>query len=261
MTKDQAKEAVLELVPTWPENRQQELVEAALEIEAEIAGAKYDATTDELAAIDEGCSGRAAIEEEIKATFPSGTGAAYRNLGDLDVSAPTDSPEHRSSVEVTGIPDLDRPLYRIFPLWFFEYALRVNGGCLVLVPPRVWEDPYEDLCARIMMSAPDHSQKGLAGYLRPTYAQCWSFEGQSDALLRAYSRVTRDHITHRNVEPKYEGVQVITTPQKLVSALNSFSNKRKDPDLTFYLGAVEYVTDFFTGNYQQVRFRRACRDW
>jgi hypothetical protein len=48
MTKDQVK-AVLERVPTWPEDRQQELAEVALEIEAELAGAKY-----ELAAIDEG---------------------------------------------------------------------------------------------------------------------------------------------------------------------------------------------------------------
>jgi hypothetical protein len=159
------------------------------------------------------------------------------------MSSPSD-PQPPSSVGVIGIPNLDRPLYRIFPLWFFEHALRVNGGCLVLVPPTAWEDPYEDLCARIVMAAPDRSQKELSGYLRPTYAQCWSFEGESDALLRAYSRVTRDHITQRNVEPKYEGVQVRTTPRKLVSALNAFLNKRKDPSLKFYLGIVEYVSDF-----------------
>jgi hypothetical protein len=55
MTKDQVK-AVLERIPTWPEDRQQELAEVALEIEAELAGAEYDATPDELAAIDEGVS-------------------------------------------------------------------------------------------------------------------------------------------------------------------------------------------------------------
>ena len=57
MTKDQVK-AVLERVPTWPEDRQQELAEVALEIEAELAGAEYDATPDELAAIDEGLAER-----------------------------------------------------------------------------------------------------------------------------------------------------------------------------------------------------------
>jgi hypothetical protein len=68
MTKDQIK-SVLERVPTWPENRQQELAEFALEIEAELAGAEYDATPDELTAIDEGLTGEAASDEEVKAAF------------------------------------------------------------------------------------------------------------------------------------------------------------------------------------------------
>ena len=68
MTKDQVS-AVLQRVPTWPEDRQQELAKVALEIEAELAGAGYDATPDELAAIDEGLAGEAADEEEVKAAF------------------------------------------------------------------------------------------------------------------------------------------------------------------------------------------------
>ena len=40
MTKDQVKE-VSERVPTWPVDRQEELAEVALEIEAELAGAEY----------------------------------------------------------------------------------------------------------------------------------------------------------------------------------------------------------------------------
>src|ERR1700730_19262511 len=56
MTQDQVK-AVLERVPTWPEDRQRELAEIALEIEAELTGTGYDATPDELAAIDEGLAG------------------------------------------------------------------------------------------------------------------------------------------------------------------------------------------------------------
>jgi hypothetical protein len=31
----------------------------------------------------------------------------------------------RPAVAVVGVPDLDRPIYRIFPLWFFEQALAV----------------------------------------------------------------------------------------------------------------------------------------
>ena len=70
MTKDEVK-AVLERIPTWPEDRQQELVELALQIEAELFGPKYDAIPDELAAIDEGLGGEAASEEEVKAAFAS----------------------------------------------------------------------------------------------------------------------------------------------------------------------------------------------
>ena len=43
MTKDQVR-AVLERVPSWRKDRQQELAELALEIEAELAGASYEAT-------------------------------------------------------------------------------------------------------------------------------------------------------------------------------------------------------------------------
>ena len=68
MTKDQVR-AVLERVPTWPKDRQQELAEIALEIEAELASIGYDATLDELAAIDEGLAGEAASCEEVKAAF------------------------------------------------------------------------------------------------------------------------------------------------------------------------------------------------
>ena len=68
MTKDQVK-TVLDRVPPWPEDRQQELAEVALEIEAEFAGAEYSATPDELAAIDEGLAGEAASDEEVKAVF------------------------------------------------------------------------------------------------------------------------------------------------------------------------------------------------
>ena len=52
MTKDEVK-AVLERVPTWPADRQQELIEIGLEIDTELAGADYDATPGEFS-----CDGR-----------------------------------------------------------------------------------------------------------------------------------------------------------------------------------------------------------
>ena len=68
MTKDQVK-TVLDRVSSWPQERQQELAELALEIEAELAGSAYHATTDELEAIDEGLAGAAASDQEVDAAF------------------------------------------------------------------------------------------------------------------------------------------------------------------------------------------------
>jgi hypothetical protein len=68
MTKDQIT-AILNRVPSWPAERQQELAELALEIEAQAARDAYVATPEELAAIDEGLAGEAASDEEVAAAF------------------------------------------------------------------------------------------------------------------------------------------------------------------------------------------------
>lgn len=154
---------------------------------------------------------------------------------------------HGSENESRSAPDgvtylrlddvLDRPLYRIFPLWAFEDMLRVKR--LVLVPPTFWEDPFEDLAASIMMQGPNHAQKPLSEYLNATHCQCWSFESESDVLLRAYSRVMIDKLHSRNSEPRFEGVQVRTTPRKLAAALRPWAERVSGGQ--FYLGRVEYA--------------------
>jgi len=68
MTKDQI-EAVLRRVPTWPPERQQQLIEIALEIEAECDGTPYEASDDELRAIDEARASGIATPEEVEAAF------------------------------------------------------------------------------------------------------------------------------------------------------------------------------------------------
>jgi hypothetical protein len=68
MTKERVK-AVVDRVARRPEERQQVLAELALEIEAELAGHGYDATADELTAIDEGLAGEAASDDKVKAAF------------------------------------------------------------------------------------------------------------------------------------------------------------------------------------------------
>jgi hypothetical protein len=62
---------VLERVSTWPEERQRELAELALEIEAAMSEGVYQPSSEELRAIDEGLSGEAASPAEVEAAFAS----------------------------------------------------------------------------------------------------------------------------------------------------------------------------------------------
>lgn len=63
---------VLKQAETWPEEAQEELADAAIEIAAGLAG-EYHATNEELAGIDRGLDdarqGRLATDEEVKAAF------------------------------------------------------------------------------------------------------------------------------------------------------------------------------------------------
>ena len=63
--------AVLDRVFTWPEERQRQLAELALEIEAEMSDSAYQASAEELQAIDEGLAGEPASQEEVEAAFAS----------------------------------------------------------------------------------------------------------------------------------------------------------------------------------------------
>jgi hypothetical protein len=60
---------VLERVPSWPDEAQEELAQIALEIEAAFRGGVYHATEDELRAIDEADRSGAATEREVEAAF------------------------------------------------------------------------------------------------------------------------------------------------------------------------------------------------
>lgn len=135
--------------------------------------------------------------------------------------------------------DPDAPIYRIFPVWYFEEALRLRQ--LVLRDPGLWEDPYEILPSRVMVDRRDTvpwRQEPLEPHVRPAYAQCWSQTRESDALLRAYSRVARDPHFGRNTCPREEGVRVRSTPRKLLHALITGS-----PNLSksFFIGAIRYL--------------------
>ena len=64
---------LLERAKTWPEDAQQELVQLGAEIEGELQAGDYQATAEELAAIDEALEqvarGEVASEAEVEAAF------------------------------------------------------------------------------------------------------------------------------------------------------------------------------------------------
>jgi hypothetical protein len=64
---------VMQRVETWPEEAQEQLAALALEIDAELARGIYEATREELRAIDEALAeidrGDVASEEEVEAVF------------------------------------------------------------------------------------------------------------------------------------------------------------------------------------------------
>lgn len=138
-----------------------------------------------------------------------------------------------------GIDAPDAPIYRIFPLWYFEETLRLRQ--LVLVPPQRWHDPFEILASQVMMVDEAYQSEPLEPYLQYVFAQCWSRTEESDTLLRAYSRVSKDPYFNRNICPREEGVRVKTSPRKLMSALQEWAAATAMPGISCFIGAVQYM--------------------
>ena len=135
--------------------------------------------------------------------------------------------------------DPNQPLFRIFPLRRFQEAL--CGKALALVPPSKWEDPFEQLPERSLVT--DERDPGtqipIARFLKPAFGQCWSKAPESDALWKAYSRVKLDP-SGRNMHRDEEGVQVRSTAGKLMASLMAWA-PAKVPKSCF-IGSVHYGT-------------------
>lgn len=144
--------------------------------------------------------------------------------------------------KIVRIDDLDKPIFRIFRQWDLQEALRFKR--LTLVPPRLWEDPFEVIESLIGVTYKENGvmepQEILGQDLPSIYAQSWSATADSDTLLRAYSRVVKDSRHQRNVCPGDEGVKVRTTPRKLMSAL--LRARSGYPQASFFIGDVKYST-------------------
>lgn len=144
-----------------------------------------------------------------------------------------------SSTQFIRIENPDKPIHRIFPLWFLEETLRLRQ--LVLASPHLWEDPFEVVGRAIavdIFNGDRYEQVIINQSLPPVYAQCWSMSAESDTLLRAYSRIVKDPNFRRNVCPRDEGVGVQSTPRKLLEAL--VAGTCSEPGVSCFVGSVQY---------------------
>lgn len=131
----------------------------------------------------------------------------------------------------------DQLLFQILPLRHLESLL---CGQITLVSPASWEDPYEALPQYVQMVDPQttpYTIDQLERYLSPIYAQCWSRTGDSDALLRAYSRYRSSPDTGRNVLAEDEGVKIVSSPERLLRATSPWRGVGR----TCHLEPIEYL--------------------
>lgn len=100
--------------------------------------------------------------------------------------------------------EFDMPIYRIFKKKHFTEL--INEKKNVLVSPKLWDDPYENILLSKGVEVEVDGQPIVPGFMKNVYCQCWSMLGESDAMWRIYS--------HSN-----ENVMIRSTPRKLLESL------------------------------------------
>ncbi|WP_119307363.1 DUF2971 domain-containing protein [Cohaesibacter haloalkalitolerans] len=122
-----------------------------------------------------------------------------------------------------NIEDLDKPIYRIFPVSRFIQVLTTKE--LTLVKPSKWDDPFENLLLSSEIKVGTTTADIAAR--NSVYGQCWTLHRETDAMWRIYS-------------PNKDGVRVRSTPRKLLDALKGDCGDYSE--LRCFIGKVRYLT-------------------
>jgi hypothetical protein len=150
---------------------------------------------------------------------------------------------------VFGLPDLDVPIYRIFPIERFRQVL--EGGKLALVKPASWEDKFENLLLKSKARINTKEIADLCTLREKMYGQCWMLCPDSEAMWKLYSFPSElpKRFFHRKVYEfnrwlnglplKQEGVKVRTTVRKLFTSF--FRDSNDISNLCYFIGKVEYM--------------------
>jgi hypothetical protein len=137
-----------------------------------------------------------------------------------------------------NLPDLDVSVFRIVTVLRFLGDVR-RGGTRLMSPTK-WDDPEEDPLSLMAFESEESTgvQRFAANELPPLFAQCWSMTAYSDPLWRAYSRIRRA-ADGSIANPADEGLQIQSTPRKLIDALMAHAPERN----RCFVGAVRYVAE------------------
>jgi len=151
---------------------------------------------------------------------------------------------------VFDLPDLDVPIFRIFPLVRFEQAMKEQK--LALVKPSSWEDPFENVLLKSKARISTNEVADLSPLGEKLYGQCWMLCPDSEAMWKLYSFPSKlpSRLLHRKVfqfnrwlsgpSNHHEGVKVRTTVRKLFDAF--FDQTQAFHDLCYFIGKVEYLS-------------------
>lgn len=118
--------------------------------------------------------------------------------------------------------ELDKPIYRIFPIGRFIQILTTKK--LTLVKPKKWDDPFENALLSSTFKIGNDTANFSAK--NSVYGQCWTLHRETDAMWRIYSQ-TKD------------GIRIKTTPRKLLKSLQDEAGKFSD--IKCFIGKVKYM--------------------
>jgi hypothetical protein len=121
---------------------------------------------------------------------------------------------------------IDKPVYRIMPAKRLFQCLNLKQ--LVLVPPKKWDDPFENwlLSSKVKLSSTG-AQGDMLGMRKEVFGQCWTLHRETDAMWRIYSSDNN-------------GARIKTTPRKLLEALKKHVGNYSE--ISCFIGKVEYKT-------------------
>jgi hypothetical protein len=124
-----------------------------------------------------------------------------------------------------SVKELDTPIYRFTTVERILQLIADHKN--TLVSPRKWEDPFENLLARLTIRQ-SNGEKIQHPHRNLVYAQCWTFTEETDATWRIYV-------------PNANGVRLKTTVHKLHQSL--YESQGAHAKLSCYIGKVDYKTE------------------